>query len=141
MNNKIVKRMLASIQAAQRLLGLAVIFGVLVPVQARAASPWENAVDVLERAFTGPIARGLSLVSPYGNLTVSGVRRLLDSAAGVLRSGAGLEEALTRLEEGAVSGAAADASDVAAMICSAALARPQSLGAHQRLDGPALIAV
>jgi type IV secretory pathway VirB2 component (pilin) len=31
--------------------------------QARAASPWENAVDVLERAFTGPIARGLDLVA------------------------------------------------------------------------------
>jgi type IV secretory pathway VirB2 component (pilin) len=28
-----------------------------------AASPWENAVNVLETAFTGPIARGLSLVA------------------------------------------------------------------------------
>src|SRR5229473_2058473 len=28
-----------------------------------AASPWENAVDVLKTAFTGPIARGLSLVA------------------------------------------------------------------------------
>ena len=28
-----------------------------------AASPWENAVDVLRTAFTGPIARGLSLVA------------------------------------------------------------------------------
>lgn len=27
------------------------------------ASPWENAVDVLRTSFTGPIARGLSLVS------------------------------------------------------------------------------
>ncbi len=27
------------------------------------ASPWENAVDVLQLAFTGPIARGLSLVA------------------------------------------------------------------------------
>jgi type IV secretory pathway VirB2 component (pilin) len=26
-------------------------------------SPWENAVDVLKTAFTGPIARGLSLVA------------------------------------------------------------------------------
>src|SRR5215471_2457262 len=26
-------------------------------------SPWENAVDVLRTAFTGPIARGLSLVA------------------------------------------------------------------------------
>lgn len=28
-----------------------------------AASPWENAVGVLQTAFTGPIARGLSLVA------------------------------------------------------------------------------
>jgi type IV secretory pathway VirB2 component (pilin) len=28
-----------------------------------AASPWENAVNVLYQAFTGPIARGLSLVA------------------------------------------------------------------------------
>jgi type IV secretory pathway VirB2 component (pilin) len=27
------------------------------------ASPWESAVDVLRQAFTGPIARGLSLVA------------------------------------------------------------------------------
>jgi type IV secretion system protein TrbC len=37
---------------------------VLIPVAAHAAgSPWENAVDVLQAAFTGPIARGLSLVA------------------------------------------------------------------------------
>ena len=30
---------------------------------AQGASPWENAVDVLRAAFTGPIARGLSLVA------------------------------------------------------------------------------
>ncbi len=33
------------------------------PVFAIGASPWENAVDVLQTAFTGPIARGLSLVA------------------------------------------------------------------------------
>ena len=27
------------------------------------SSPWENAVNVLQHAFTGPIARGLSLVA------------------------------------------------------------------------------
>jgi type IV secretory pathway VirB2 component (pilin) len=32
-------------------------------VLAQGASPWENAVDVLRAAFTGPIARGLSLVA------------------------------------------------------------------------------
>jgi type IV secretory pathway VirB2 component (pilin) len=33
-----------------------------VPMFAQ-ASPWENAVDVLRASFTGPIARGLALVS------------------------------------------------------------------------------
>jgi type IV secretory pathway VirB2 component (pilin) len=40
-----------------------VITSIVVPLRARAASPWENAVQVLETAFTGPIARGLSLVA------------------------------------------------------------------------------
>jgi type IV secretory pathway VirB2 component (pilin) len=35
-----------------------------VPVFAQAGgSPWENAVDVLRTSFTGPIARGLSLIA------------------------------------------------------------------------------
>jgi type IV secretory pathway VirB2 component (pilin) len=32
-------------------------------IPAYADSPWENAVNVLSTAFTGPIARGLALVS------------------------------------------------------------------------------
>jgi type IV secretory pathway VirB2 component (pilin) len=35
----------------------------IVAVPAYADSPWENAVAVLQAAFTGPIARGLSLVA------------------------------------------------------------------------------
>ncbi len=43
---------------------LAIAGAVLLPRPAFAqASPWENAVDVLRQAFTGPIARGLSLVA------------------------------------------------------------------------------
>jgi type IV secretory pathway VirB2 component (pilin) len=38
-----------------------VALGAAVPVHAD--SPWENAVLVLQTAFTGPIARGLSLVA------------------------------------------------------------------------------
>jgi len=34
-----------------------------LPISAQAASPWENAVNVLQQSFTGPIARGLSLVA------------------------------------------------------------------------------
>ena len=36
---------------------------VMTAMPAYAASPWENAVNVLQTAFTGPIARGLSLVA------------------------------------------------------------------------------
>jgi type IV secretory pathway VirB2 component (pilin) len=35
----------------------------MMSVPAYAASPWENAVTVLQTAFTGTIARGLSLVA------------------------------------------------------------------------------
>jgi L-aspartate oxidase len=76
-----------------------------------------------------------------GAMSLEDVRKLLDSAAGVLRSGAVLERAVRRLRSGTSSAAAADAAEMASMICSAALARPLSLGAHQRLDQPARIAV
>lgn len=39
------------------------IAALALPLSARADSPWENAVEVLKSAFTGPIARGLSLVA------------------------------------------------------------------------------
>ena len=75
------------------------------------------------------------------DMSLVDVRRILDSAAGVLRTGAGLERALRLLRSGASSASAADAAELASMICAAALARPVSLGAHQRLDRPAPIAV
>jgi type IV secretion system protein TrbC len=55
----------------------------LLPASSYAqASPWENAVDVLMVSFTGPIARGLSLVSiVVGGVTFAfgegGSKRLL----------------------------------------------------------------
>lgn len=52
--------------------GTAILAGcVLLPIAAHAAgSPWENAVNALEVSFTGPIARGLSLVAiVLGGLT------------------------------------------------------------------------
>jgi L-aspartate oxidase len=76
-----------------------------------------------------------------GEVFLFDVRSLLDSAAGVLRSGVRLESALRILRSGTNSAAAADAAEMASMICSAALARPLSLGAHQRLDEPSPIAV
>ncbi|TAN32481.1 FAD-binding protein [bacterium] len=76
-----------------------------------------------------------------GDLTVAEVGGVLDAAAGVLRTGARLEDALAGLRSGAVSEVAADAAEMASMVCAAALARPASLGAHQRQDEPARLAV
>jgi len=44
---------------------LSLLFGLLLaaPAFAQANSPWENAVNVLQQAFTSTIARGLSLVA------------------------------------------------------------------------------
>jgi L-aspartate oxidase len=86
-------------------------------------------------------ARARAFMGRRGELSLVEVRRVLDSAAGVLRSGAGLTSGLRVLRSGAASVTAADAAEMASMICSAALARRLSLGAHQRLDQPAPIAV
>lgn len=54
------------------LRALAVVIAGLVlvaPALAQANSPWENAVGVLQQAFTSTIARGLSLVA----IVVSGL--------------------------------------------------------------------
>jgi len=51
-----------------------------------AASPWENAVDVLRDAFTGPIARGLSLVA----IVVGGITMSFDEGGGSKRMLAGI---------------------------------------------------
>jgi L-aspartate oxidase len=69
-----------------------------------------------------------------GPLTVARVGEVLDNAAGVLRAGDELKGALATLRSGAVSAVAADAADMASLICAAALARPVSIGAHQRVD-------
>ena len=66
-----------------RVLAFAVATLVLTPTATYAqASPWENAVNVLMTSFTGPIARGLSLVSiVVGGVTFAfgegGSKRLL----------------------------------------------------------------
>jgi L-aspartate oxidase len=98
------------------------------------------AAAIATPAIEGP-TRGRAHVWRRGNMSLVEVRRLLDSAAGVVRTGAGLRQALRLLRSGVNSAAAADAAEMASMICSAALARPLSLGAHQRLDQPSPIAV
>jgi L-aspartate oxidase len=96
-------------------------------------------------ATSAPAKHGVAAIRPTvwrrGGLTVAQVGELLDSAAGVVRTGGALNYALRRLRSGAVSPVAADAAEMAAMICAAALARPASIGAHQRLDAPAAVAV
>lgn len=52
---------LAGRRYTQPILVLALAIGMALP--AYAASPWENAVSVLQAAFTSTIARGLSLVA------------------------------------------------------------------------------
>ena len=53
-----------------RMAGFAVLVLVLAaPALAQTNSPWENAVNVLQQAFTSTIARGLSLVA----IVVSGL--------------------------------------------------------------------
>src|SRR2546425_8849018 len=50
-------------RVVRRALGITSV-ALLIPRRAFAqGSPWENAVDVLRASFTGPIARGLSLVA------------------------------------------------------------------------------
>src|ERR1700694_1118013 len=96
-------------------------------------------------AAGGPARRGAGMVRPHvwrrGELSLEDGGPLLDLAGGVLRTGGELKDALATLRSGAVSSVAADAADLASMICAAALARPASIGAHQRQDETHRIAV
>lgn len=51
------------------LCGACFLLLLALPVLAQGNSPWENAVNVLQQAFTSTIARGLSLVA----IVVSGL--------------------------------------------------------------------
>lgn len=46
-----------------RRIAIGILITLALPASAFAASPWEDAVAVLAASFTGPIARGLSLVA------------------------------------------------------------------------------
>lgn len=50
-----------AVRTVMRVAAFAIPLVAAAPVFAQ--SPWENAVDVLKTSFTGPIARGLSLVA------------------------------------------------------------------------------
>ncbi len=56
-------------KVSRQALAVAVSLLLAAPAFAQANSPWENAVNVLQQAFTSTIARGLSLVA----IVVSGL--------------------------------------------------------------------
>jgi type IV secretory pathway VirB2 component (pilin) len=55
--------------------GVALLLAGNAFAQAQGNSPWENAVNVLQTAFTGPIAKGLALVAIVvgGKKTFAGI--------------------------------------------------------------------
>src|SRR5258708_37125316 len=67
------KRFAAWLERRAKFAGtLAATLALALPVYAQAGggSPWENALNVLQTAFTGPIAKGLPLVAiGVGGLT------------------------------------------------------------------------
>jgi type IV secretory pathway VirB2 component (pilin) len=65
---------------------LVLILGLLWPMPVLAQPPWEVMVDRLSLSFTGPIARGLSLVS----IVVGGLVWALDDSGGSKRMLAGI---------------------------------------------------
>jgi type IV secretory pathway VirB2 component (pilin) len=66
-----VQKQEALTRAAKRWpLVLGITLAIAAGAQAQGTSPWENAVTVLQTAFTGPIAKGLALVAiVIGGLT------------------------------------------------------------------------
>ena len=59
-----MKKTLPDTAAAKRgVLVMALIVAASTDLLAQGTSPWLQAIDVLQQAFTGPIARGLSLIA------------------------------------------------------------------------------
>jgi type IV secretory pathway VirB2 component (pilin) len=67
------------------LLLAAVMITAAIPARAQ-GSPWETAVDQLKVTFTGPIARGLSLVA----IVIGGLMLAFDESGGAKRVLAGI---------------------------------------------------
>jgi type IV secretory pathway VirB2 component (pilin) len=66
---RFVRRAISLLGSSPRFVTLVTGFFLAAPAFAQANSPWENAVGVLQQAFTSTIARGLSLVA----IVVSGL--------------------------------------------------------------------
>src|SRR5437899_4699541 len=71
MNRQLLRTALRILHPSAKLVTIIVALFLAAPVfaQATGTSPWENAVGVLQQAFTSTIARGLSLVA----IVVSGL--------------------------------------------------------------------
>ena len=62
--NKTIRRVRRLFRPSPTIFAVVVMLALAVPAFAQTgASPWENAVSVLQQAFTSTIARGLSLVA------------------------------------------------------------------------------
>jgi type IV secretory pathway VirB2 component (pilin) len=66
---KLFMRLSKSYSISRAILMSVIGLALAAPAFAQANSPWENAVNVLQQAFTSTIARGLSLVA----IVVSGL--------------------------------------------------------------------
>jgi L-aspartate oxidase len=97
------------------------------------------------RQLSGAFATALSALpafdDPSSHAVESEVRRLMWDAVGLVRTGQGLREALARLgglEAGLAetAGAVRNLVTLARLVATAALARPESRGAHFRADHP-----
>jgi type IV secretory pathway VirB2 component (pilin) len=66
---RVWSKALRSRKAYRQLIAAALGLLLAAPAFAQGASPWENAVSVLQQTFTSTIARGLSLVA----IVVSGL--------------------------------------------------------------------
>jgi type IV secretory pathway VirB2 component (pilin) len=61
--NRCWKNFARRFRTARAVLASLVLLFLAAPAFAQGSSPWENAVSVLQQAFTSTIARGLSLVA------------------------------------------------------------------------------
>lgn len=75
---RVWSKALRSRKAYRQFIAAALGLLLAAPAFAQGASPWENAVSVLQQAFTSTIARGLSLVAiVVSGLTFAIVRSIL----------------------------------------------------------------
>jgi type IV secretory pathway VirB2 component (pilin) len=86
------------------LVVLALVLSAALPLNAQ-GSPWENAVQVLQNAFTGPIARGLALVSIVigGLMFAYGEGQSKRTLAGIL-FGVGMAIGAVKTNQGQLNG-------------------------------------